>query len=365
MEPLAADLVPVDAVMGKALLHPTAPMGFQGIVAIDLQPIKGVCATVGKGAAFLASSTGHHFTFDYLPGQVNALSWVLRKALMGNCPQMPLKNKNLFLVGAVEPAVGDETSRDWYSFASYVVRKMKADTQMPLDRAERLGEMVKREVPYTADLVPIRTAPLDATHRSNKKKDEEMRRETAFAHLTVDSSRASADPTHEARALFKLLNIVEVNQDNEVTLVLTDGNRGIDNVDLHLLQREILVSLQPGTDIALKVTPRGIVLTILSHAGDKPKLAQTLLTVMNRGSNWNVPLRPFGVVTDTRIARIESHYTAKVSGTARKVHRQRKELLKNPFAGTVAETGGGGGFSPRYSGFPSGSAVVKLLSFNE
>ena len=364
LEPLAADLVPVEAVLSKALMHPAPPMGFQGVVVVDLQPIKGTAALNETGAGFLAASTGHHYTFDYAPGQVNALSWVVRKALMGYCPRLPLKSKDLFLLGAVEPPFSDDVSRDWYSFSSYVVRKMQVDVGMSVQKAAKADAMLRQEMPYVADLVPVRAAPLSSSTRENKKKDEEMRRETAFAHVSVDSSRATADPSHEVRSLFKLLNIVEVTQESEVTLVLADGNKGIDNVDLTLLQREIRASLLPGTEIGLRISPSGIVVTLLSHTADKPKLSQSLLTITNRGINWSVVLRPFGTVAETRIVRVEPHYTAKLSGTARKVHKQRKELLQNPYCGALSDHGA----LHRLSGgaaAPSNSAAVKLLSFNE
>eukprot|EP00758_Cryptobia_borreli_P018226 Tbor_TRINITY_DN659_c0_g1::TRINITY_DN659_c0_g1_i1::g.1565::m.1565 len=353
LEPYTHDVLSVESIISKILSPST--LGTQTVVAIDLQPpievhrdnrrsntpFTTTPIQKQRGAAFFACSTGHSFTFDYdLSGQHNVLSWIMVKALKGHCPRLPIKTNDRFLQGGVETTGG---ARDWRSLATYVVTKIHkmipsiATSHLQgFERNVKVNKasndkvhphiaMLSQEFEYVADVVPIRQEPFDEEAKERRRKEREMKRVISYATIACDSTKVIADMAYEFQPILKHCTITEITPMPSVLLVLVDQNTSIDSVILEKFMDEINKYLQCSVEFKLKLTPNGILVEI--QGTDRQKISQTLVTMANRGTIFNVPLAPYANVRDTRIERVELMYSVKVSTSYRKFRKQQKEFL--------------------------------------
>jgi hypothetical protein len=312
-------VINVDDMISDVLQRRMPPLGFQCMVAIDLVPVMPYTA----GAAYLASSTGHTLRFPYQPEQRHVLSWVLRKALLGYVPKLPLKSREAILTGAVETT---DEQRDWKSLASYAANKVIA--MCSLDGAA-LRNALNEEVPYVADLVPIRKIILDADGKDRYRRELESKRVTCMITLGVDSLRAGGDMPNEFKS-FITLNINDISPSNGVLVVFMQNNQGIDGVMPSAVAKEVERCAPPSGkgDVVYQVTVTSQGAHIqFSCQTDRQKVQQWINTIAARSIGWRIPTAPFSALKEVEVEHVEILFSVKCGSSTKKF----KQLLKQRY----------------------------------
>lgn len=326
--------------------------------------------------------------------QCNILSWVLAKALSGHVPRIPIKNKEAYLHGASETPV-TSGQRDWRSFATYVATKVDAyvrnDTttrqrkeeaailKLKEDReaaaastaaggvtplspntlssdgdggsrknrkrlsqvlsnlpsiAPAVTRMLEKEVPFTADVVPVRSTPVDPEERERRRREREMKRVTSFAIVGVEAAKVVGDMQYEFRPLLKHVVITDISMSPTIRLQLGEANKDIDSVNAAWIENEALKVLAASSaDLsvaAVRVLGSGIYIDVAHSKGDRTRLLQGTQLLAARASGWTVPLLPsYSVLKDAAIESSQIVFVAKCTSPLRKMRNQQKDILLN------------------------------------
>eukprot|EP00743_Colponemidia_sp_Colp-15_P015923 GILK01019294.1.p1 GENE.GILK01019294.1~~GILK01019294.1.p1 ORF type:complete len:378 (-),score=39.37 GILK01019294.1:49-1182(-) len=195
-------------------------------------------------------------------------------------------------------------------------------------------KMLEKEVPFSADVVPVRAAPFDIDEREKRRREREMKRVTSFATVGVEAAKVVGDMQYEFRPLFKHLVITDINMSPTIRLQLGEANKDIDSVDNRWIEHEATKIVSIGNaDLsitAVRVLGSGIYIDLAHSKGDRTKLLQGTQLLAARASGWTVPLlSSYSVLTEAAVESSQVLFVAKCTSPMRKMRNQQKDILLN------------------------------------
>eukprot|EP00796_Vickermania_ingenoplastis_P012054 gene12054-8306_t len=325
IEPYSSVVLNVEDVINIALSRENPIIGFQRVIAIDLQPI----TPYACGFACIASSTGNTLRFSYKPQQRRFLSWTLKKAFDGHAPAVPAVSKYAVLSGGIETA---ENQRDWKSFASYITTKMKPACSSAAEYAAQVEEL-QREKDYTADLVPIRDIVVPAEVRDRRRRDREGGKVAAALTFGVGSTKVQNDMFAFFKNIVDGLPLTEIVFTNTINILFEKSNKNIDAILESDLIRE-LEKCRPNNctvQYSIAITCDGAKVTFeAAESLDKMSIGQWISSIVVRSLSWKIGTKPSLSYAMLDVNYIEYVYHIKTNCKLRQFRHLKKQLYLHP-----------------------------------
>ncbi|KEG12007.1 hypothetical protein DQ04_02081100 [Trypanosoma grayi] len=325
VEPYASTTYSVEELLHIILQRSMPPMGLQRIVAFDLEPV----TPMACGFACVASSAGYTLRFPYKPQQRRILSNVLRKAFDGRLPCVPAHSRYAVLKGGIET---DSSERDWRSFATYVVSKMQSVCSREAFRA--LREELDREVPFTAELIPVRNIVLDSDGRERLRREREAKEINVVMRYGMGSSHVQSDMFSVFKSIITFGGpLKEISFKNTIYILFTCNNKGIDGLIKEALIQEI-EKCRPagcGLTISVGITSRGARLVFnSSESSDKAQITHWINSIVVRSLRWQLPVGYLFSYRMLEVDHVEYLYEVKSTCSLRKFRMLQKQQHEQP-----------------------------------
>ncbi|CAD2219249.1 hypothetical protein, conserved [Angomonas deanei] len=324
IEPYANHVLDVEDVIRAALHRQAPPIGLQSIIAFDLAPI----TPYAQGMSCIASSTGNTLRVVYKPQQKLLATNTITKAFNGLLPQVSATGKYAILSGGIETA---SNQRDWKSFASYYLTKLRDCCTTEQYRA--LREELDREVPFTAELIPVRQIILTDDVRERMKRDNDAQKVNVQMTFGVGNLKVQSDMFSVFRNILGDIPLSEITFVNQVNFLFTESNKGIDGIQLSQLEEEI-EKLRPercAVPISLRVTADGARLTFESQdSSDRLSITQWLNSIVVRSLTWQIESQPLEGYRRLDIDYTEYLYSIKTTCSLLRFTQLQKQQCKEP-----------------------------------
>ncbi|KAG5485582.1 hypothetical protein LSCM1_07671 [Leishmania martiniquensis] len=324
IEPFATTVVNVEDVIRAALHRQAPPPGLQSVVAIDLQPV----TPYSCGVAYLASSTGNMFRVPYRPEQRELLSWILVKAFEGHLRKISATSKYAVLSGGIETAANE---RDWKSFASYVVRKLQVYCSP--ERCRMLRGELDRQVPFVAELVPVRDIVMDAEAKDRRRRERETQKVKATVTFGVGSAKVQSDMFSLLRDFLEGITVSELVFTNTIHILFTQHNKGVDGIHVKDVTDALEKCRPAACNVAfeMRMTASGVEVQFkVSDAGDRLPLSQWLNALSVRTLTWQFRQRPLFGTAPLEVDYLEYQYDAKITCSLRRYRQLCKQFHAFP-----------------------------------
>lgn len=325
IEPYSSVLLNVEDVLNAALCREQQLMGFQRVVAIDLQPV----TPYSSGFSCIASSTGNTLRFPYKPEQKRLLSWMVTKAFEGYANAVPAASKYAVLSGGIETA---EDQRDWKSFASYVVGKMKP-TCSSAGELTKLQDELERELTFTTELVPVRSILYTPDTRDRRRRDREGGKANLILTFGVGSTKVQSDMFSFFKNFIDGLPLTEITFTNCIHILFENHCKNIDAVMTSDLVRELEKCRPHGCAVQFNValTHDGAKVTFeSSEPSDKMNINQWISNVTIRSLSWKIGTNPSLSYAVLDVQYIEYVYVVKTNCKVRQYRQLEKQLFQTP-----------------------------------
>ncbi|RNF06752.1 uncharacterized protein Tco025E_07492 [Trypanosoma conorhini] len=331
IEPYANTVYAVEELMNIALQRQLPPLGLQRIVAMDLEPI----TPISCGSAWVASSTGYSLKFVYQPQQRRIMSRYLLKAFEGRLPCVPAHSRYAVLKGGIETKPNE---RDWRSFATYLVSKMGSVCDKEV-LAELRGEL-EREVPFTAELIPVRGIVLDPEARTKLQRERETKEVHAILRYGVGSSHVQADMFSVFKDVIAFgVPLKEITFKNTLYILFAHSNSGIDGLVRGSLLKEIEKCRPGGCDVPISVTTTAWGMRLHFDSKDPEKrvyISQWASAIVVRSLSWQIPVMPVFGYRMREVDHVEYLYEVKVTCSLRNFQRLQKQQHLQPLPMTYS-----------------------------
>jgi len=193
--------------------------------------------------------------------------------------------------------------------------------------------MLGEDKPYAADLVPLRAMPFGPEEREARRRDRDMRRVTSFVKIGVESSRIVGDMQYEFRPLLKHVNVTDIIMCPTVRMLLVDGNKSVEAVDVEWIKAEAMKLFAPlSSDLSvgnITVYGSGIYIDVVHAKSDRTKTLQATQILASKSSQWSaVPLANFAAMTkEAAVDYSQVLFLVKCSSPMRKMRQTMKDLL--------------------------------------
>ncbi|RNF10870.1 hypothetical protein TraAM80_01254 [Trypanosoma rangeli] len=319
IEPYANTVCSVEELISIALQRQLPSLGLQRIVALDLEPI----TPMSCGSAWVASSTGHTLKFVYQPQQRRIMSKFLRGAFEGRLPCVPAHYRYAVLKGGIETKPDE---RDWRSFATYLVSKMSSVCNKEL--IAELWEELDREVPFRAELIPVRGIVLDPEARDKLRREGEKKEVNVILRYGVGSSHVQADMFSVFKSIIPSgVTLKEITFKNTIYFLFTHCNSGIDGLVMESLLKEIERCRPVGCDVPISVSITAWGVRLLFDSKDPEKkmyISQWSNVIVVWSLSWQIPVKPVFGYCMREVDHVEYLYEVKVSCSLRNFNRLRK-----------------------------------------
>ncbi|KAH9586197.1 hypothetical protein LSM04_000165 [Trypanosoma melophagium] len=325
IEPYANTVYTVEELLHIALHRHMTPVGLQRIVAMDLEPI----TPMSCGFACVASSTGYTLRFPYQPQQRRVISDYLRKAFEGRLPRISANTRYAVLKGGIETEANE---RDWRSFATYLVSKMQSICSK--EAYEELREELDREVPFTAELIPVRNISLDSDVRDKLRRERDAKEINVIMRYAVGSSQVQSDMFSLFRDIITFGGpLKEIVFRNTIYVVFTRNNKGIDGLVKEAFIGEVEKCRPSGCKltISVDVTAGGVRIVFNStDSSDKMYITQWINGIVVRSLTWQLPVSSFFGYRTLDVGVVEYLYEVKSTCSVRKFRQLQKQQHEQP-----------------------------------
>lgn len=342
VEPYSTMTLNVEDLITIALNRGNAMLGFQRVLAMDLQPI----TPYSQGFACIASSTGNTLRFSYKPQQKRYLSWVLQKALDGHANRLPVMHKYAILSGGLETA---ENQRDWKSFAMYIAQKMKPACSSVAEYRKQVSEL-ERELPFTAELIPVRDIIMTQDARDRRRRDREGGKVVAAMVFGVGSTKVQSDMFSVFKNFLENLPLSELAFTNTINILFENRNKNIDVILVPHLTQEIEKCrpnhCQMSFDVSISSEGAQVKFHIQESA-DRMNVGQWVSSIVVHSLSWKIAADPSISYATLEVSYVEYLYHVKTSCKLRQFRRLKKQLYCKPIPEQyirfieVVEVGGG------------------------
>nr|CCC53967.1 conserved hypothetical protein [Trypanosoma vivax Y486] len=325
VNPYASTVYLVDELLDTILERTTQSVGFQRVVAFDLEPI----TPLAHGFSCLVSSTGHTLEFPYKPQQRRILTDALCRAFDGRLPRVEAHSKYAVLHGGIDTP-GEQ--RDWKSFATYVVSEMRS--MLDPELRSKLGCELEREMPFVTELVPIRKNIFDSETRDRMRRDRDTKEINIVMRYLVGSSHIQPDMFSMFKNIAATAGVLkEVTFKRTIYVVLARSNANIDSLVIEALAIEINkckpAECNFGTTIT--ITAAGVRVSFDSaDPADKLLVSQWINSIIIRSLTWQLPMESiFGRYT-LEVDHVAYLYELKAKCSLRRFHRLQKQQHNEP-----------------------------------
>lgn len=326
IEPYSSVLLNVEDLLKVALNKDQHTLGFQRVVAIDLQPI----TPLSQGFACLASSTGNTLRFHYKPQQRCLLSWMLRKALEGHCPTVPATSRFAVLSGGIQTG---ENERDWKSFATYITKKMKPACATAQEHKEQLAELDRELIPFTAELVPLRDLVMPPEARDRRRRDRDNAKINAVMVFGIGSTRVQSDMFSLFKGILDGYPLSEITFANTIYILFAKKNKNIDALVESNLAGEI-EKCRPNhcvVNYTIETTSQGAKIFFDStESSDKLNINQWIGNMVVRSLSWKIATNPVFSYSFLEVDFIEYVYILKTTCKLRQYRKLKKQMCMKP-----------------------------------
>ncbi|EKF30619.1 hypothetical protein MOQ_005567 [Trypanosoma cruzi marinkellei] len=325
IEPYANTVYGVEELMNIALERQISPLGLQRIVAIDLEPV----TPMSCGSAWVASSTGYNLKFPYQPQQRRIMSHLLCKAFDGRMPCVPAHFRYAVLKGGIETKPDE---RDWRSFATYLVSKMQSVCSKAA--VAELRAELDREVPFIAELIPVRGIVLDLDTRERLRRERESKEVHVVLRYGVGSSHVQPDMF----AVFKNVITVgvplkEIVFKNTIYILFTRCSKGIDGLLMEPLLKEIENCRPIGCNVPIHVTSTALGVRLFfdnKEPENRLYISQWANSIVVRSLSWQLPVNPLLAYRMLEVDHVEYLYEVKITCSLRNLSRLKKQQRQQP-----------------------------------
>ncbi|ORC84345.1 uncharacterized protein TM35_000461640 [Trypanosoma theileri] len=325
IEPYANTVYTVEELLHIALHRHMTPVGLQRVVALDLEPI----TPMSCGFACVASSTGYTLRFPYQPQQRRVITDYVRKAFEGRLPRIPANTRYAILKGGIET---ESNERDWRSFATYLVSRMQSICSKEAYAA--LREELDREVPFTAELIPVRNISLDSDVKDKLRREREAKEINIIMRYAVGSSQVQSDMFSVFRNVVTFGGpLKEILFKNTIYVVFTRNNKDIDGLVKEAIVKEVEKCRPSGCKLTLNfnVTAGGVRIVFNStDSSDKMYITQWINGIVVRSLTWQLPVNPFFGYRTLDVGLVEYLYEVKSTCSLRKFRQLQKQQHEQP-----------------------------------
>lgn len=324
INPYASTVMDVEDLI-RAALHSQLPLaGLQSIVALDLHPITGY----SRGVACLASSTGMAVRIPYKPQQQGLLTLALVKAFNGQLPRISASSKYAILSGGIETS---NTQRDWKSFATYIVSQLRPACNP--ERYSALCAELDREVPFMAELVPIRCIPMTPELKDRRRREREGQKVVGRLLFGVGSVKVQSDMFSLFRSIVDDVPLTEISFINAVNVLLTNQCSCIDTLDSDSLSVEVEKCRPSGCAVPFEIqlTANGALVSFpTAESTDKMHVSQWVSNMGVRSLTWQIKQRGWCGSRRLEVDYVEYLYQVKITCNMRRFRQLYKQMCTTP-----------------------------------
>ncbi|CBH18407.1 hypothetical protein, conserved [Trypanosoma brucei gambiense DAL972] len=325
VNPYANTLCEVGELMQLIFQRHMTPVGLQRVVAFDLEPITPMTC----GFACLASSTGNTLRFPYKPQQRRVFTDILKKAFDGRLPRVSAHTKAAILRGGIETTA---EQRDWRSLATYVVSQMQSVVDEETYAAAR--KELDRELPFTAELIPIHTCPLDSDARDKLRRE----RDSKEVHVVMRFAVGSAVVQPDMFSVFKNILVQagplkEILFKRTIYFVLTQNNKGIDGIVMEAVESEVEKCRPQECNVGIRLTACAAGVRVNFEDDDpaqKQNITHWVNAIVMRCLSWRLPVNPLFGYRTLDVDHVAYLYEVKCTCSVRKFRRLQKQQHKEP-----------------------------------
>lgn len=342
VEPYSTLTLNVEDLITIAVNRGSSILGFQRVFVMDLQPV----TPYSQGFACLASSTGNTLRFSYKPQQKRYLTWVLQKALDGHANRLPVTQKYAILSGGLETL---ENQRDWKSMATYITQKMKPACASVAEYHKQCKEL-QREMPFTAELIPIRDILMTQDNRDRRRRDRDGGKVVVSMLFGVGSTKVQSDMFSLFKGILENLPLSELSFTNTINILFENRNKNIDVLLVPRLVEEIEKCRPHHCEMSfdLKISSEGAQVKFnVQDPADRMNVGQWIGSMVVRSLTWKIPADPAISYATLEVSYIEYIYHIKTSCKVRQFRQLRKQFYCKPIPDQyvrfleVAEVGAG------------------------